>query len=166
MFRPLIFGPLIFRTWTRRASQIIFVAVFAIAALGATDPSAQLEKDSHAMMCVCGCNELLGECNHVSCPSSGPMLSQLNKDISQGKSDSTIFHEFQDQYGPVVLAAPMFTRFNHLAWIMPPLLLFLGIGAALLVVRKWKLHTVPMPLAQGAGVHSEIRDRIRRETQL
>ena len=29
----------------------------------------------------------------------------------------------------MVLASPMFTRFNHLAWIMPPLMLFLGIAA-------------------------------------
>ncbi len=117
-------------------------------------------------MCVCSCNELLGECNHVSCPSSGPMLSQLTKDISQGKSDNDIFHEFQDQYGPVALAAPMFTPFNHLAWIMPPLLLFLGIGAAMLIVRKWRLHSVPLPLTARIPGQSEIRDRIRRETQL
>jgi cytochrome c-type biogenesis protein CcmH/NrfF len=154
------------RRWPRRSLQMIFVSIFAVVALGASDPSARLDKDSHALMCVCSCNELLGECNHVSCPSSGPMLSQLTKDISQGKSDNDIFHEFQDQYGPVALAAPMFTGFNHLAWIMPPLLLFLGIGAAMLIVRKWRLHTVPMPLAQGVPVHSEIRDRIRRETQL
>ena len=28
----------------------------------------------------------------------------------------------------MMLASPRFTRFNHLAWIMPPLMLFLGIA--------------------------------------
>lgn len=154
------------RLWTRRALQMILVSVFAIAALGASDPSARLYKDSHSMMCVCGCDELLGECNHVGCPDSGPMLTQVSARIARGESDNAIFHAFAKQYGPVVLAAPMFTPFNHLAWIVPPLVLFLGIGAVLLVVRKWRLHTVPLPAAPATPGQSEIRDRIRRETQL
>ena len=149
-----------------RAAQIVLVSFLVLAGLGASDSAARLDKDGHSIMCVCGCNELLGECNHVSCPASGPMRVQLAALIAQGKSDNTIFHEFQDQYGPVVLAAPMFTRFNHVAWIMPPLVLFLGIAGTLLIVRKWKFRTVPMPPAAKAPGGDAIRDRIRRETQL
>src|ERR1700679_4350579 len=110
-----------FRPWTKRALQMVFVSVFAIAALGAGDSSARFDKDSHAMMCVCGCNQLLGECNHVGCPDSDGMRKQLAVSIAKGDSDNTIFHAFEQQYGPVALAAPMFTPFNHLAWIVPPL---------------------------------------------
>ncbi len=149
-----------------RAGQFVLISILIFAGIGASDSAARLDKDSHMLMCVCGCNELLGECNHVSCPSSGPMRVQLAESIAQGKSDNTIFHEFQDQYGPVVLAAPMFTRFNHLAWIVPPLVLLLGIAAALLIVRKWKLHTVAMPAPERTPGTDAIRDRIRRETQI
>jgi cytochrome c-type biogenesis protein CcmH len=149
-----------------RAGQIALLSIFVLAGLGASDSAARLERDSHKMMCVCGCNELLGECNHVGCPSSGPMLVQLQADIAQGKSDDAIFHEFEDQYGPVVLAAPMFTRFNHVAWIMPPLVLFLGIALTLLIVRKWKFRAAPIPAERNRPGSEAIRDRIRRETQL
>jgi cytochrome c-type biogenesis protein CcmH/NrfF len=155
------------RPWTRRALELTFVVVFAVAALGAVDSSARFEKDNHAMICMCGCNQLLGECNHVGCPSSPVMLAQLQAGIARGDSDNTIFRAFQQQYGPIVLASPMFTPFNHLAWIVPPVVFFLGIGGAMLIIGKWKLHTVPLPPpAPGIAGDSEIRDRIRRETQL
>lgn len=155
------------KSWTvLRVTVTVVVAVLVLGSLGAGDVSARYYKDSHQLMCVCGCSELLGECNHVSCPDSGNMREQLISMISSGKSDSGIFHAFQKQYGPVVLAAPMFTPFNHLAWIIPPVVLFLGIGAALMFVRKWRLKTVPMPPPSDRPGMDEIRQRIRGETQL
>jgi hypothetical protein len=49
---------------------------------------------------------------------------------------------------------------------MPPLVLFLGIGCVLLVVRNWKLRTVPMPVAPDTPGFTAARDRIRRETEI
>ena len=149
-----------------RGSQMALLGIVIAVTAGATDASARFDKDSHEMMCVCSCNELLGECNHVGCPDSDGMRVQLAASIARGDSDNTIFHQFQEQYGPVVLASPRFTRFNHLAWIMPPLLLFLGIAGVLLIVRNWKMRTVPMPAMPATPGFAATRDRIRRETQL
>jgi cytochrome c-type biogenesis protein CcmH/NrfF len=157
---------LISRSVLVRFSQLALVCILIAVTAGATDSSARFEKDSHQLMCGCGCNQLLGECNHVGCPVSPVMLSQLSASIARGDSDDTIFHQFQQQYGPVILASPMFTRFNHFAWIMPPLVLFLGIGCVLLIVRNWKLRTVPMPPEPNTPGFAATRDRIRRETQL
>jgi cytochrome c-type biogenesis protein CcmH/NrfF len=149
-----------------RVSQLALICILIAVTAGATDSSARYEKDSHELMCGCGCNQLLGECNHVGCPVSPVMLSQLRDGIAKGDSDNAIFHQFQEQYGPVILAAPRFTRFNHLAWIMPPLVLFLGIAGVLLLVRNWKLRTVPMPQEPTTPGFAATRDRIRRETQI
>ena len=149
-----------------RGSQLALLGIVIVVTAGATDASARFDKDSHEMMCVCGCNQLLGECNHVGCPDSDSMRVQLASLIAKGDSDNSIFHQFQEQYGPVVLASPRFTRFNHLAWIMPPLMLFLGIAVVLLIVRNWKLHTVPMPAVPDTATFNATRDRIRRETQI
>lgn len=150
----------------KRAAQVFLIAILVVGALGATDSSARFDKDSHSIMCVCGCNQLLGECDHVGCPSREEELALLTASISRGDSDNAIFHQFQDQYGPVVLAAPMFTRFNHFAWILPPLVLFLGIAATVLIVRKWKFRTVPMSATARTPGEEAIRNRIRSETQL
>jgi cytochrome c-type biogenesis protein CcmH/NrfF len=157
---------LIRRNLLVRGSQLALLGIVIAVTAGAADSSARFNKDSHEMMCVCGCNQLLGECNHVGCPDSEGMLAQLAASIAKGDSDNDIFHQFQEQYGPVVLAAPRFTRFNHLAWIMPPVMLFLGIAGVLLIVRNWKLRTVSMPAVPDTAAFAATRERIRRETQL
>ena len=157
---------MISRNFFVRGSQLALLGLLIAVTAGATDSSARFDKDSHEMMCVCGCNQLLGECNHVGCPDSEGMRVQLAASIAKGDSDNDIFHQFQEQYGPVVLAAPRFTRFNHLAWIMPPVMLFLGIAGVLLIVRNWKLRTVPMPAVPDTAAFTATRDRIRRETQI
>ena len=149
-----------------RSSQLALFGILIAFTLGATDSSARFDKNSHELMCGCGCNQLLGECNHVGCPASPGMLAELSAAIARGDSDNAILHKFQDEYGPVIIASPRFTRFNHLAWIMPPLMLFLGIACVLLVVRNWKLRTVPMPAIPDTAAFNATRDRIRRETQL
>jgi cytochrome c-type biogenesis protein CcmH/NrfF len=157
---------LISRNTLVRISQLALVCLLIAVTAGATDSSSRFAKDSHQLMCGCGCNQLLGECNHVGCPVSPEMLSQLSASIARGDSDDAIFHQFQEQYGPVILASPMFTRFNHVAWVMPPLVLFLGIGCTLLIVRNWKMRTVPMPPEPDTPGFAATRDRIRRETQI
>lgn len=149
-----------------RVFQVGLVCILALAALGATDPSARFNKDSHEMMCICGCNELLGECNHVGCPDSDAMRTELIASIDKGETDNAIFHEFRAEYGPVVLAAPMFTRFNQVAWIVPPLLLFLGIAGTLLLARKWKFRGALAPSTPRTAAEDAIHERIRRETAL
>jgi cytochrome c-type biogenesis protein CcmH/NrfF len=157
---------LIARSVLARVSQLTLVCILVAVTAGATDASARFQKDSHEMMCACSCNQLLGECNHVGCPASPGMLNELSASIARGDSDDAIFHQFQDEYGPVVLASPMFTRFNHVAWIVPPVFLFLGIGCVLLVVRNWKMRTVPTPATPDTPGFAASRERIRRETQL
>ena len=149
-----------------RSSQLALLGILIAFTLGATAASGRFDKNSHELMCGCGCNQLLGECNHVGCPASPGMLAELSAAIARGDSDNAILHKFQDEYGPVIIASPRFTRFNHLAWIMPPLMLFLGIACVLLVVRNWKLRTVPMPAIPDTPAFNATRDRIRRETQL
>jgi cytochrome c-type biogenesis protein CcmH/NrfF len=157
---------LISRSVLVRSSQLALLGILIAFTVGATDSSARFYKNSHELMCGCGCNQLLGECNHVGCPASPGMLAELSAAIARGDSDNAILHKFQDEYGPVIIASPRFTRFNHLAWIMPPLMLFLGIACVLLVVRNWKLRTVPMPAIPDTPAFNATRDRIRRETQI
>ena len=62
------------RSMLVRISQLALVCVLIAVTAGATDSTARFNKDSHELMCGCGCNQLLGECNHVGCPSSPVML--------------------------------------------------------------------------------------------
>ncbi len=94
------------------------------------------------------------------------MLTKLGEDVSRGDPDTTILKAFQSEYGAIALAAPMFTRFNQVAWLMPPLVLLLGMGVIVILVRRWQLHTVDMPEVSETPGFLKIRSQIRKETEL
>lgn len=150
----------------KRLGQCLMLAVLVAFTTASTDTAVRFSDLGHKMMCVCGCNQVLIECNHVGCPDSERMLGELRTAISHGDSDTTILEAFQAKYGPTVLAAPMLTRFNKAVWFVPPLVLLLGILGTVLLVRKWRMQTVPMPEDPASPDFKTMRDRIRRETEL
>jgi cytochrome c-type biogenesis protein CcmH len=154
--------------WHRLRLSLSLAIVAVVVAFGAraadTSNGARYQKLGHAIMCPCGCNQLLGECNHVGCPDSDKMRSQLIASINHGDDDNTIFHAFQDEYGPTALAAPMFTGLNKFSWWVPPIVLLLGIGGVVLVVRRWRPRAAPMPASAIDPQTLVLEQRIRRET--
>jgi len=50
---------------------VLCLAVFAF--MGAGDDGARFNSLGHRLMCVCGCNQILLECNHVGCTYSDRM---------------------------------------------------------------------------------------------
>jgi cytochrome c-type biogenesis protein CcmH/NrfF len=154
---------------TRRLRSMLYLAVIvAVVAFGAhatdTANGGRYDKLSHSLMCPCGCNQLLGECNHVGCPDSDKMRSQLAASIDHGDDDTTIFRSFQDEYGPTALAAPMFTGLNQFSWWLPPIVLLLGIGGVFVVVRRWRPRAVAMPTPATDPHTLVLEHRIRMET--
>jgi len=152
-----------------RLTQILLLGTTVILTTAAADPTAnstRFDKLGHRMMCTCSCAQVLLECNHVGCPNSDGMRQELLAGVTNGDSDNTIFDAFVQKYGPTVLAAPTTKGFNLVAWIMPFAVLFLGIGGTALLIRRWKLRTVPLPPLSPTPNFLNIRDRIRRETEL
>ncbi len=155
--------------WIKSAEALI-LAVAVCFSMGATDSSARYHDLNHRLMCTCGCAQLLGECNHVGCPSSGQELSELSADIAAGMSDQQIFSAFTAKYGATVLAAPTTHGFDLVAWVAP----FAVFGAALLgtilLIRRWaglagaKAQAAGPNIAIDDPADIERRERIRRET--
>ncbi len=142
------------------------IAIALMLSMGATNPNVRYHRIGHELMCVCGCNEILAECNHESCPDSPVELAELRADIAKGMSNRQVFAAFQAEYGPTVLAAPMLTRFNMVAWIVPPALLMIGIFGVMGLVRKWRLRAAAVPAEANVQGFEELRSRIRKETDL
>jgi cytochrome c-type biogenesis protein CcmH len=153
-----------------RVRLIVAVALGALVLLGAGDDSARVEKLGHKVICMCGCNQVLLECNHYGCPYLTPEQQELVAAVAKGDSDRGILEAFVDKYGPTVLAAPTTHGFDQLAWIMPYFVLALGVGGVVLVVRNWHKRK---PAAQSAaGPSSDVpdldrfREQARKETEL
>jgi cytochrome c-type biogenesis protein CcmH/NrfF len=161
------FSPKIF---LKRAAQISLLSIAVIALMGAGDESSRFNELGHRMMCVCGCNQILLECNHVGCSYSDRMRAELMAGIERGDSGDLILQAFVQKYGTTVIAAPTTTGFNRVAWIMPFLALALGILTTVLIVRAWRNR--PAPVAPGgvmpvSGEELEtFRKQAERETEL
>src|SRR5579872_2487645 len=147
---------------------LLIPAVFAL--LGAGDPGTRFTEIGHRMMCICGCNQILLECNHVGCPSSDGMRNELMAAVTRGDSDSLVEQSFVQKYGPTVLAAPTAVGFDRAAYIMPFVALVVGFGLVILVIRAWKNRPEPALAGGLRPVHNaefdEFREQARKETDL
>src|SRR5580704_19557143 len=126
-----------------RALHCALLSAAIILFAGAGDQSARFNYMGHQLMCICSCNQILLECNHVGCPNSDEMRNELMAGVQRGDSDSLVEQSFIQKYGPTVLAAPTNTGFDRTAWIVPFVALALGLSFVVLVVRAWKNRPAP-----------------------
>ncbi|MFZ0761019.1 MAG: cytochrome c-type biogenesis protein CcmH [Candidatus Sulfotelmatobacter sp.] len=155
---------------TRKAAQTLLLCAAIFALLGAGDPATRFTELGHQLMCICGCNQILLECNHVGCPDSDGMRNELMASITRGDSDCLVEQDFVQEYGPTVLAAPPNRGFDRTAWIMPFAALFFGFALVIMVIRSWRNQPAPA-IAGGLrpirGAELErFRDQARKETDL
>jgi cytochrome c-type biogenesis protein CcmH len=154
----------------RKASHTLVLCAAVFAFLGAGDPATRFNEIGHQMMCICGCNQILLECNHVGCPSSDGMRNELMAAVTRGDSDSLVEQGFVQKYGPTVLAAPTMQGFDRAAYIIPPVALLLGVGLIVFVIRSWKNRPAPaladgLQPVRGADLE-QFRDQASKETDL
>jgi len=151
-----------------RLLSVVFAAVLLL--LGAGDDAARIDRLGHQIMCVCGCNQILLECNHVGCSYSSRMRDELTSAVTRGADDKGILQFFIQTYGTAVLAAPANTGFNRMAWIMPYLALVLGIALVVFMVRLWSkrppVSSTRIPAALRGSELERFRQQARRETEI
>ncbi len=155
----------------RRALQIAAVLLAATFLLGADPSGKRFDELGHKLMCRCGCNQILLECNHVGCSYSEKMRQELMAALQGPDSDDLILQRFVQEYGGVVLAAPTATGFNRVAWITPFAALAAGILAVVYVVRRWKRRQARLvadsPATPPVSVELDsFRERARKETEI
>ncbi|MBV8475558.1 MAG: cytochrome c-type biogenesis protein CcmH [Acidobacteria bacterium] len=150
----------------RRSSQVALLSFAILASMGAGDEESRFQSLGHEMMCICGCGQILLECNHVGCRYSDRMRSELVAGLDRGDNDQLILQAFVQKYGTTVIAAPTRTGFNRLAWIMPFLALILGLVTSALIIRAWKERAAPAASARaGPSLTQNELDDFRRQAR-
>ncbi len=154
---------------SNRPIQISLLLFAVMTLIAAGDEDARFNQLGHKLMCVCGCTQVLLECNHVGCPLSDGMRGELAAAMNRPDSDDLVLQSFVQKYGPTVLIAPTTTGFNRLAWIMPYLALALGLTTVMLVVRTWKARPMVIPAGSVPAVSGSklerFREQARRDTE-
>jgi cytochrome c-type biogenesis protein CcmH len=122
-------------------------------------------------LCMCGCTQVLTQCNHVGCTVSTVMLKQIDQTLGQGGSEDTITQAFLQQYGTTVYAEPPKSGFSAIAWAMPSVYLLIGTILVALVIAKWRKPYQEIATAAHSGRQpspealERARARAARETQ-
>lgn len=126
-------------------------------------------------MCMCGCNQVLTQCNHVGCTVSTTMLKQIDDAVTRGDSDDLITQNFVQEFGTKVYAEPPKSGLSLVAWMLPSIYLVIGTVVVIFVISRWraKVHDGMAPAgAAGAsrpGISAadleRARQRVARETE-
>lgn len=151
----------------RKACSAAIAVAFAVALLGASGDTARFDElGHHRIICVCGCNQMLLECNHVGCTYSDKMRQELSAAVQNDPSDDAILQSFVREYGTTVLAAPSARGFDRVAWIMPFAVFFAATFGAAIVIRKWKERQPAQATPVNSAAFDPYREQARRETEL
>lgn len=149
-----------------RLAVSVSAVALSVFLLGAGGDRARFNDLGHRMMCVCGCNQILLECNHVGCTYSDKMREQLAAATQQESNDENILQTFVKEYGTTVLAAPTMRGFDKVAWIMPFAVFLAGSLLAIVLIRNWKSRQPAHALPHASGALDRYREQARRETSL
>jgi cytochrome c-type biogenesis protein CcmH/NrfF len=150
---------------SRRLTTLLTLLLTITLLAAAPTPEARLNKLGHEMVCQCGCSQILLECNHVGCPVSPVMISELQTRIAAGGPDNLIFNWFIAKYGAIVLAAPIRGGFDDVAWITPIAVFLLATIGVAFLVTLWKKRNPPPPPPSSGTFSDTLMDQIRQETQ-
>ena len=132
----------------KRSTQLLLLGIALFMLLGVGDEDPRFQTLGHHLMCVCGCNQILLECNHVGCQYSDRMRVELAAALDRGDNDDLTLQSFIQKYGTTVVAAPSTSGFGRVAWVMPFVALIAGLATVVLVVRSWRNRPTPA-LADG-----------------
>src|SRR6516164_7849952 len=118
---------------------LIFSCLFIVnplLAANAPDIDDQAREIAKELRCVV--------CQNLSVADSPPEMAQqmrgiIHEQLQAGKTPQQIKDFFVSKYGEWVLLAPTTKGFSLLVWVLPFIVLVLGIAVALWLVRRWSM---------------------------
>jgi cytochrome c-type biogenesis protein CcmH/NrfF len=124
-------------------------------------------------MCMCGCSQVLTECNHVGCTTSASMLRELDQAVARGDSEEKITQAFVQEFGTQVYAEPPKSGLSLVAWMMPSIYLLAGTLLVIFVIVRWRKRNIDLTAAPGTSAVSAVpaellaraRARAARDTE-
>jgi len=161
----------------RNLLALVFVAALSVLPLIAQQQQTDRVKAiGGKFLCMCGCSQVLTQCNHVGCTMSASMLKNLGDWVNRGDSEATITQAFVQQFGTTVYAEPPKSGFSLIAWGMPIAYFVIGAALVLFVISRWRKRPQAIGVdaaapvtASGAKISPEAMERGRaqaaRETE-
>src|SRR5512132_716156 len=115
-------------------SGLLLLAAATLAAAASADIDDRTREIANELRCVV--------CQNLSVADSPSEMAQqmraiVREQLQAGKTTAEIKEFFVSKYGEWVLLRPKTTGFSALLWILPYVVLVVGVIAALLFIRRW-----------------------------
>jgi len=152
-------------------SAILAAAPLLYLSAGAQQSADRAKQIGGKFMCMCSCNQVLTQCNHVGCTTSAGMLKELDQSVTRGDSEDVITQRFVQEFGTKVYAEPPKSGFSLVAWSLPGIYLLSGTILVVFVISRWRKHVPEHGPSTGntPGISAELLERARaraaRETE-
>jgi cytochrome c-type biogenesis protein CcmH len=153
----------------RRVAAFALVLALSASSAGLLSSHAQTQADrvkqiGGKFMCMCGCNQVLTQCNHVGCTTSASMLKELDQAVARGDSETAISSAFVQEFGTKVYAEPPKSGLSLVAWTLPSIYLLLGTLLVIFVIWRWRSRAMASPASAGGapGISPQDLERARR----
>lgn len=109
---------------------LIAALIWPLAAVG----QGTVEEIASELICLCGCNKLLNQCDMENAREMKAVIAQK---LGEGLGKAAIIAYLTTTYGERVLAAPPKRGFNLAAWLTPFGVVALGSVVIWLAVAAW-----------------------------
>ena len=116
------------------ASVLVVLALASAPGAAAQPPRASLTDIEDEVMCV-ECGTALNISTSAVADRQRAFIRRL---IAKGKTKEQIKDALVAEFGPAVLATPDDDGFGIAAYVVPPLLVLLGLAALLTTARRWR----------------------------
>ena len=143
----------------------VLLALLALAFTAAA-ASVTTKEIEEALTCQCGCGLTVHSCNHLQCGSGIPLKQEVLTMVSQGVPRDEILLRFRDKYGEKILSSPTTEGFNLTAWVLPFVVLGIGVVVVLGTVRRWTVVARADQTPTGSQLDISERDRRRLDAEL
>jgi cytochrome c-type biogenesis protein CcmH len=133
----------------RRALTGVVVVALALCAteIASAETRASFTQIESEVMCVV-CHEPLAV---AQSPEAFQERDYIRGLINQGKTRRDIENDLIQQYGPAVLAKPPAHGFNLLVYIIPPVVVILGIATLAITLPRWRQRSRQAANTAGTG---------------
>ena len=125
----------------------------------------EVKKASEAFVCQCNCNHQLSACGMVNCGSATPLRQEIAGHLKEGKTQQQIVDAFVAKYGKVILSAPTTQGLDLAAWMIPFVVLLLGLILVYVLIKAWVQRRPVLAQAGGKAVSipESYRESMERE---
>lgn len=114
--------------------------------------------------CPTQCSYTVTECNMLHCSFGEPVKEEIQELVEAGISAPAIIEQLVTKYGTALRTAPESSGFGLFGWAMPFAAVLLGLGAAPILLWRWKAKHEQQP-APGPAVRAEDVERFRSQIE-